>query len=172
MTNANIKTADDCKTNHEKLMTDIYSDLTLNNPNDLKFSDDAELTAFIQDRLKGLEGYLTSETKDFHEIIKQMVGERKLSIKDANFLLNWYTLSTTTVNQKQMEVIYDIIKANSSYDTALSIKSFENTKKEFQRVHESYLQRIINMQKRHFIEVMACLVCVILLTLTYLLSTV
>ena len=158
------------KEQHEKFMDSIYEDLSINNPNKADFSDSNELTAFIKERLLGLEGFLNSECKEFYGIVKQLVLDNKISTKDANLLLNWYALSLRTIGQNQLEIVHDVIKANGSFEHSLLIKNHEFITNEFNRVHREYQTKIQKAQKHHFFEVIACLIALTAIAISYTLS--
>ena len=158
------------KEQHEKFMDSIYEDLSINNPNKADFSDSNELTAFIKERLLGLEGFLNSECKEFYGIVKQLVLDNKISTKDANLLLNWYALSLKTIGQNQLETVHDIIKANGSYERVLLTKNHDFITNEFNRIHSEYQAKIKTAQKHHFFEVIACLIALTAIAISYTLS--
>ena len=155
------------KEQHEKFMDSIYEDLSINNPNKADFSDSNELTAFIKERLLGLEGFLNSECKEFYGIVKQLVLDNKISTKDANLLLNWYALSLRTIGQNQLEIVHDVIKANGNFEHSLLIKNHEFITNEFNRVHSEYQAKIKTAQKHHFFEVIACLIALTAIAISY-----
>lgn len=170
MNNNPDETASYAKEQHEKFMDSIYDDLSVNNPNKADFSDSNELTAFIKERLLGIEGFLDAEGKEFHGIVKQLVLDNKISIKDANLLLNWYAFSLRNIGENQLEIVHDVIKANGSFGRLLLTKNHEFITNEFNRIHREYQTKMQKAKKRHFFEVMVCLIVLTAITISYTLS--
>ena len=170
MNNNPDETASYAKEQHEKFMDSIYDDLSVNNPNKADFSDSNELTAFIKERLLGIEGFLDAEGKEFYGIVKQLVLDNKISIKDANLLLNWYAFSLRNIGENQLETVHDIIKANGSYERVLLTKNHDFITNEFNRIHSEYQAKIKTAQKHHFIEFTAYLIVLTAIAISYTLS--